>query len=132
MRLIILLAVVALGSCDNPLCACSPVPYAAVVAGSLRSDADVPLGGHRVRPEIALVAGSGCATFVGTGVQAVTPADGSFRLRIDAGGADSLCVRFFAGDTTTGAAEQGLPEVLRIRTRPFPFDTIAVTLRLTP
>jgi len=132
MRYIILIAVVALGSCDNPLCACSPPPYAAVLAGSLRSAADAPMGGYRVRPEIAPVAGSGCDAFVGADVQAVTPPDGSFRLRIDAGGAASLCVRFFARDTTTGAAEHVLPEVLRIQTRPFPFDTIAVTLRLTP
>jgi hypothetical protein len=131
MRYIILIAVIVLGSC-NPLCGCSPEPYGAVLAGSLRSAADVPLGGYRVRPELAPVAGSGCEAFASAGVQAVTPSDGSFRLRMDGGGAESLCVRFFARDTTTGAAEQGLMEVLRIRTGPFPFDTIAVTLRLTP
>lgn len=131
MRYIILVAVVALGSC-NPLCACSPEPYAAVLAGSLRSGADGPLGGYRVRPEIAPVVGSGCEAFASAGVQEVTPPDGSFRLRVDGGRGESLCVRFYARDTTTGAAEQGLPEVLRIRTGPFPFDTIAVTLRLTP
>lgn len=126
------LALLALGSCENPLCACSPPPSAVVVRGTLRTPTDVPLAGYRVRGEQAVVSEGACGTFVDAFLQRVTDTDGVFLMRFDGLERDSLCVRFLARDTTAGSLEQSLTDTVRVQPRLFPFDTVAVALVLTP
>lgn len=129
MRRTMALGLLALmGSCSNPLCGCSPPPEIAVVLGALRDGSSAPVAGYRVRAEQAA---ESCTVYQSTGSAGITNAAGEFDLRIY-GFSDSLCLRFFAVDTTAGSVEVALTETLRVRPRPAPYDTVAAVFTLPP
>jgi len=132
MRIALLLAVLAIGSCTNPLCGCSPPPQIAYVNGTLLSNSGAPLGGYRVLAERSeFVAGSCDPATLPVG-ERVTDPSGTFLIAVGGYFRDSVCVRFFARDTTPGSLQYALPDTVRLLPRYAPFDTVAVQLILSP
>lgn len=126
-----LAALALLGSCDNPLCACSPEPLAAVLVASVRTAADEPVEGLRLRAEPSMDAS--CETYrITVGGSRITGSSGTAVFTIEGLLADSLCVRLYASDSAAGSPETLLPETPKVQPRLFPFDTVAVTLQFPP
>lgn len=126
----VLLALALVGSCDNPICACSPEPIRAFLETTVRNTADEPVEGLRLRAEASLDAN--CASYRDTFLSRVTDAAGSARFTIDGPASDSICVRLFASDSAPGSPEVLLPDRPKLLASIFPFDTVRVVLVLPP
>jgi hypothetical protein len=125
----LLLAVLLLSiSCTNPLCGCTPAPMGVWVRGTLQNAGGDPLGGQRVRAEAAF---GGCLEYEPTS-SAVTNAAGGFDFLVLVPVRDSICLRFFARDTSAGAVESALGGVLRARAMAYPYDTLEVAFTPAP
>jgi hypothetical protein len=128
--LYVLLPLALMASCVDPVCGCSPPFLGVEVQGTLRTAADAPVAGYRVRAEVA---GTACGATIEERTSQPTAADGHFTLTLTSYGIapDSACVRFFARDTAAAAIEVALTthRVLLLRG---PFSPLPLTLTLPP
>lgn len=123
-------ALLLLGSCENPVCACSQSPAQVIVNTSLRTAADAPAAGRRLRAETSI--GSSCTTYSSYPQSRVTDAEGRASFAATSFREDSVCVRFYASDSASGSPETLLPDSIKVLTSLYPFDTVQVALILPP
>ena len=130
LLLYVLLPLALMASCVDPVCGCSPPVSGVEVQGMLRTAADAPAAGFRVRAEVAGIA---CGATIEERTSQPTAADGRFALTLVSYGIapDSACVRFFARDTAAAAIEVALA-TQRLLLRRGPFSPVPVTLTLPP
>ena len=127
----VLLPLALMASCVDPVCGCSPPLSGIEVQGTLRTAADAPVAGYRVRAELAGIA---CGATTEVWASAPTAADGRFALTLISYGLapDSACVRFFARDTAAAATEVALTPTHRVLLSRGPFRVLPLTLHLPP